>query len=301
MVDNLHSPTSSLHPAPFIVCDELVKVYTIGEIKTVALAGLDLEVQQGEVLAIVGPSGSGKSTLLNILGGLDQPTSGTVTVGEVDLLGLSPDGLMRYRRDVVGFVWQQNARNLLPYLTALQNVQLPMQLRGVGPRERHERACDLLEAVAVAERMDHRCGELSGGEQQRVAIAIALANGPGLLLADEPTGSVDSRTAGIIVDLFRSLAHRYGVTVVIVTHDTHISQHVDRTVAIYDGRTSFERVRRTAGDAVVGHDTYVIVDRSGRLQLPPELIERLGIAGRARVSIAEDHLEIWPESMNNEQ
>ena len=266
-----------------------------------ALAGLDLEVQQGEVLAIVGPSGSGKSTLLNILGGLDQPTSGTVTVGDVDLLGLSPDGLMRYRRDVVGFVWQQNARNLLPYLTALQNVQLPMQLRGVGPRERHERACDLLEAVAVSERMDHRCGELSGGEQQRVAIAIALANGPGLLLADEPTGSVDSRTAGVIVDLFRSLAHRYGVTVVIVTHDTHISQHVDRTVAIYDGRTSFERVRRTAGDVVVGHETYVIVDRSGRLQLPPELIERLGIAGRARVSIAEDHLEIWPESMNNEQ
>jgi len=299
MADNLQSPISNFKS--FIVCDELVKVYTIGEIETVALAGLDLEVQQGEVLAIVGPSGSGKSTLLNILGGLDQPTSGTVTVGDVDLLGLSPDGLMRYRRDVVGFVWQQNARNLLPYLTALQNVQLPMQLRGVGPRERHERACDLLEAVAVSERMDHRCGELSGGEQQRVAIAIALANGPGLLLADEPTGSVDSRTAGVIVDLFRSLAHRYGVTVVIVTHDTHISQHVDRTVAIYDGRTSFERVRRTAGDVVVGHETYVIVDRSGRLQLPPELIERLGIAGRARVSIAEDHLEIWPESMNNEQ
>ena len=299
MADNLQSPISNFKS--FIVCDELVKVYTIGEIETVALAGLDLEVQQGEVLAIVGPSGSGKSTLLNILGGLDQPTSGTVTVGDVDLQDLSPDGLMRYRRDVVGFVWQQNARNLLPYLTALQNVQLPMQLRGVGPRERHERACDLLEAVAVSERMGHRCGELSGGEQQRVAIAIALANDPGLLLADEPTGSVDSRTAGVIVDLFRSLAHRYGVTVVIVTHDTHISQHVDRTVAIYDGRTSFERVRRTAGDAVVGHDTYVIVDRSGRLQLPPELIERLGIAGRARVSIAEDHLEIWPESMNNEQ
>ena len=299
MADNLQSPISNFKS--FIVCDELVKVYTIGEIETVALAGLDLEVQQGEVLAIVGPSGSGKSTLLNILGGLDQPTSGTVTVGDVDLLDLSPDGLMRYRRDVVGFVWQQNARNLLPYLTALQNVQLPMQLRGVGPRERHERACDLLEAVAVSERMDHRCGELSGGEQQRVAIAIALANGPGLLLADEPTSSVDSRTAGIIVDLFRSLAHRYGVTVVIVTHDTHISQHVDRTVAIYDGRTSFERVRRTAGDVVVGHETYVIVDRSGRLQLPPELIERLGIAGRARVSIAEDHLEIWPETVNNEQ
>ena len=302
----LHPPSSILHPAssilppaPFIVCDDLVKVYKTGEIETVALAGLDLEVQQGEVLAIIGPSGSGKSTLLNILGGLDQPTAGQVTVGEVDLLGLTPDGLMRYRRDVVGFVWQQNARNLLPYLTAFQNVQLPMQLRGVGPRERAARAHDLLEAVGIADRLVHRPDELSGGEQQRVAIAIALANGPGLLLADEPTGSVDSQTAGTIVDLFRSLAHQYGVTVVIVTHDASIAQHVDRTVAIYDGRTSFERVRRTAGNVVVGHDEYVIVDKTGRLQLPPELVERVGITRRARVHVAEDHLEIWPEAMNN--
>jgi ABC-type lipoprotein export system ATPase subunit len=148
----------------------------------------------------------------------------------------------------------------------------------------------------MADRVEHRPQELSGGEQQRVAIAIALANGPGLLLADEPTGSVDSHTAGIIVDLFRGLARRYGVTVIVVTHDDSISQHVDRTVAIYDGRTSFERVRRTAGDLVVGHDEYVIVDQTGRMQLPPELVERVGIAGRARVHLAEDHLEIWPES-----
>ncbi len=280
---------------PFIICDELVKVYKTGEVETVALAGLDLEVQQGEVLAVVGPSGSGKTTLLNILGGLDRPTAGAVTVGGVDLLSLSPDGLFRYRRDVVGFVWQQNARNLLPYLTARQNVELPMELRGVGQRERQRRACDLLEAVGMAARLDHRPQELSSGEQQRVAIAIALANGPGLLLADEPTGSVDSQTAGIIVDLFRGLAHRYGVTVVIVTHDSTIAQHVDRSVAIYDGRTSFERVRRTAGDLVVGHEEYVMVDKTGRLQLPPELIERLGFAGRARVHLADDHLEIWPE------
>jgi ABC-type lipoprotein export system ATPase subunit len=283
-------------PAPFIVCDELVKVYKTGEIETVALAGLDLEVDQGEVLAIVGPSGSGKTTLLNVLGGLDRPTSGTVTVGGVDLLDLTPDGLTRYRRDVVGFVWQQNARNLLPYLTAVQNVQLPMQMRGVGPHERHAHACELLEAVGMADRLDHRPDALSGGEQQRVAIAIALANGPGLLLADEPTGSVDSQTAGAIVDLFRSLAHRYGVTLVIVTHDATIAKHVDRAVAIYDGRTSFERVRRTAGDLVVGHEEYVIVDKAGRLQLPPELFERLGITGRARVTLADDHLEIWPDS-----
>ena len=286
---------SEEHPAPFIVCDELSKTYKTGEIETVALSGLDLEVPQGEVLGIVGPSGSGKTTLLNVLGGLDRPTSGTVTVGSVDLLDLPRDSLMRYRRDVVGFVWQQNARNLLTYLPALRNVELPMQLRGVGRRECHERACDLLEAVGMADRMDHRSHELSGGEQQRVAVAIALANGPGLLLADEPTGSVDSQTAGVIVELFRSLARRYGVTVVIVTHDTSIAQHVDRTVAIYDGRTSFERVRRTAGDLVVGHEEYVIVDKTGLLQLPPELVERLDLAGRARVHLAEDHLEIWPE------
>ena len=290
-----HPASSVLHPESFIVCDDLTKVYTTGEIETVALSGLDLEVRQGEVLAIVGPSGSGKSTLLNILGGLDRPTSGGVTVGGVELLDLTPDGLMRYRRDVVGFVWQQNARNLLPYLTALHNVQLPLQLRGVEPRERHARACELLDAVGMADRVDHRSDALSGGEQQRVAVAIALANGPGLLLADEPTGSVDSQTAGVIVDLFRSLASRYGVTVAVVTHDTAIAQHVDRTVAIYDGRTSFERVRRTAGDLVVGHEEYVVVDGDGRLQLPPELVERLGLAGRARIHLADDHLEIWPE------
>jgi ABC-type lipoprotein export system ATPase subunit len=279
---------------PFIVCDELTKVYKTGEIETMALAGLDLEVLQGEVLAIVGPSGSGKTTLLNILGGLDRPTSGTALVGGVNLLELTPGGLMRYRRDVVGFVWQQNARNLLPHLTALQNVELPLQLRGADPHERRARARDLLETVGIGERMEHRLLELSGGEQQRVAIAIALANGPGLLLADEPTGSVDSQTAGVIVDLFRNLAHRYGVTVVIVTHDASIAQHVDRAITICDGRTSFERVRRKAGDLVVGHDEYVMVDKVGRMQLPPELLERLEIAGRARVHLAEDHLEIWP-------
>jgi ABC-type lipoprotein export system ATPase subunit len=282
--------------APFIVCDNLVKIYKTKDIETVALSGLDLEVQQGEVLAIVGPSGSGKSTLMNILGGLDRPTAGKVTVGGVDLLELTPDALVRYRRDVVGFVWQQTSRNLLPDLTAFQNVSLPMQFIGLGPGERKARATELLEVVGLAGRAHHRSQELSGGEQQRVAIAVALAAGPGLLLADEPTGSVDTQTAGVIIDLFRSLAQRYGVTVIVVSHDSAMAQHVDRAVAIYDGRTSFERVRRVADKVVIGHDEYVIVDRTGRMQLPPELIERLGISGRARVHLAEDHLEIWPAS-----
>ncbi len=273
----------------------MVKIYKSNEIETYALSGLDLEVNQGEVVAIVGPSGSGKSTLLNILGGLDRPTSGQVTVGGVDLLALPAEALTGYRREVVGFVWQQNARNMLPYMTAYQNVTLPLKLAGVGRKEYDTRTHELLAAVGMAERADHRSQELSGGEQQRVAIAVALANSPGLLLADEPTGSVDSQTAGIIVDLFRSLAHRFGVTVVIVSHDPSISQHVDRLVAIFDGRTSFERVRRRGADVEAGHEAYAIVDKSGRLQLPPEIIERLGVNGRVRLDLAEDHLKIWPE------
>ena len=279
----------------FIICDNLVKLYKADQIETFALAGLDLEVQQCEVLAIVGPSGSGKSTLLNILGGLDQPTSGMIQVGGVDLLNLTPDALSRYRRDVVGFVWQQTARNLLPYLTGFQNICMPMKLKGLPRKEVEERARDLIKAVNMEDCADHYTHQLSGGEQQRVAIAVALSNSPGLLLADEPTGSVDSLTAGAIIDLFRNLAHQFGVTVVIVSHDKSISQHVDRTITICDGRTSFERVRR--GDRVEGaaHDEFIIVDRTGRMLLPPHLIERFRLTGRVRLQEREDHIEIWPE------
>jgi ABC-type lipoprotein export system ATPase subunit len=275
---------------PFIVCEKLVKLYKIDKIETYALSELDLEVQQGEVLGIVGPSGSGKSTLLNILGGLDRPTTGDTRVGGVNLLTITPDALVRYRRDVVGFVWQQTARNLLPYLTAFQNVCMPMKMKGLPRRQLAYRARELLAVVGMETRLNHRTQQLSGGEQQRVAIAVALANSPGLLLADEPTGSVDTATAGVIIDLFRSLAHRYGVTVVIVTHDQGIAQHVDRTVAIYDGRTGFERIRR----AGASHEEFSFVDVSGRLQLPPDLVERAGIIGRVKVEVKDDHVEIWP-------
>jgi ABC-type lipoprotein export system ATPase subunit len=253
-----------------------------------------LVVEKSEVLAIVGPSGSGKSTLLNILGGLDRPTSGDAFVGGVDLLSLTPDSLVRYRRDVVGFVWQQNARNLLPYMSALENVCLPMKVAGFDRTIQKKRAYELLGAVGIVERVDHRTQELSGGEQQRVAIAIALANNPGLLLADEPTGSVDSQTANQIIELFKGLAKNFGVTIVIVSHDPSISQFVDRTVAIYDGRTSFERVRRNGIGPSQGHDEYVIVDKAGRFLIPPEVIEQLGIEGRVKLHLFNDHIEIWP-------
>jgi ABC-type lipoprotein export system ATPase subunit len=287
--------------SPIIVCDNLVKLYKTNKIETVALSGLDLEVKRGEVLAVVGPSGSGKSTLLNVLGGLDKPTSGVATVGGVDLLSLTPDSLIRYRRDVVGFVWQQNARNLLPYLSAHQNVCLPMKMVGINRIDRNQRATDLLEGVGMLERAHHRSSELSGGEQQRVAIAVALANNPGLLLADEPTGSVDYQNANKIINLFREIAERYGVTIVIVSHDSNISEYVDRTVAIYDGRTSFERVRRVSEDLLVGHDEYVMVEKTGRFQIPPELVENLGILGRVRIHLAEDHLEIWPTEETSDE
>jgi ABC-type lipoprotein export system ATPase subunit len=285
-----------------VQCKNLVKIYQTNNIKTFGLSGLDLNIESGEVVAIVGPSGSGKSTLLNILGGLDKPTSGEAMVGGVDLLSLTPDSLVRYRRDVVGFVWQQNARNLLPHMSALQNVCLPMKVAGFPRKRQIHLALGLLEAVGIAERVHHRTSELSGGEQQRVAIAIALANSPGLLLADEPTGSVDTQTAKQIIELFKDLSEDFGVTVVIVSHDPKISQFVDRTIAIYDGRTSFERIHQSGLDLIEGGDEYVIVDQAGRFQIPPELIERLGIKERARLHLADDHIEIWPSipKKNNE-
>lgn len=284
----------------FIHCRDLVKIYQTLDVETFALSGLDLTVEKGEVLAIVGPSGSGKSTLLNILGGLDRPTSGEAIVGGIDLLSLTPESLVRYRREVVGFVWQQNARNLLPYISAFQNVCLPMKVAGLERRIQDKRACELLEAVGVTERMHHRSVELSGGEQQRVAIAIALANSPGLLLADEPTGSVDSQTAHTIIELFKDLAKNYGVTIIIVTHDPDISRFVDRTIAIFDGRTSFERVRRNGFEKSMEHDEYIIVDKAGRMQIPPDVIEHMGIGGRVRLHRTDDHIEIWPTERNKD-
>ncbi|MEM7035101.1 MAG: ABC transporter ATP-binding protein [Chloroflexota bacterium] len=220
----------------FISATNLTKFYQEGEIKTTALAGLNLQIEQGEIVAIIGPSGSGKSTFLNILGGLDRPTSGSLTVGQVDITTLDDETLSRYRRDAVGFVWQQTSRNLLPYLTVRQNLLLPMKLRGIPRKKREAQATSLLEAVEIDHRLHYRAKILSGGEQQRAAIAIALAHKPGILLADEPTGSVDSETTATIVRLFRKLAHQFGVTVIIVSHDTDLVAQVDRVLAIEAGR-----------------------------------------------------------------
>ena len=280
-------------------CENLMRIFKTDEVEVVALQGLDLEIEAGEVMAIIGSSGSGKSTLLNILGGLDRPSAGTVEVGGADLLKLSPQDLVRYRRETVGFVWQNSARNLVPYLTATENVEVPMLLAR-RRRGRRQRALELLRQVGVDHRAGNRLTELSGGEQQRVAIAVALANEPPLLLADEPTGNVDSQTARHLLATFREVNRELGVTVVIVTHDRAVAQSVGRVVAIRDGRTSSEFIRQpdAAGGAdpdVVrpalhmeeadSHREYVVVDRVGRLQIPRDHLQALSISGRDRVRV----------------
>ena len=282
---------------PYIRSEDLFKIYKTDELEVVALRGLDLKVERGEMMAIVGASGSGKSTMLNILAGLDQPSAGRVSVGNRDLLTTTEKDLVDYRRAEVGFVWQQTGRNLIPYLSAQQNVEVPMMLAGATRRQARRRAEYLLEQVGLLQQRRQRPDQLSGGEQQRVAIAVALANDPPLLLADEPTGELDTATAGEVFRVFRERNESTGVTVVIVTHDAAIANRVDRVVAMRDGRTSSEIVRRMAFSRGAGEvvEEFAVVDRSGRLQIPREYVDQLGIVERARVDIAGDHVEVRPE------
>jgi len=282
----------------YIECEDLFKIYKAGNLEVVALRGLDLKVRRGEFMAIVGASGSGKSTLLNILAGLDQPSAGRAFVGGKDLLTMPAGEMVEYRRKQVGFVWQQTGRNLLPYLTAVQNVEIPLVLAGVDAGTARRRALELLEEVKLENRADHRPQQLSGGEQQRVSIAIALANDPPLLLADEPTGELDAVAADVVFEVFRDLNQRHGVTIVVVTHDPDIAARVDRVVAVRDGRTSTEIFRRVQHDGnVTGvvHDEYVLVDGAGRLQIPREFLDALSIRERAKVLLGEGRVEVIPE------
>jgi ABC-type lipoprotein export system ATPase subunit len=294
-----HGFATGHRDGPLIVCDNLVRIYKVADLEVVALQGLDLLVEPGEFIALVGASGSGKSTLMNILGGLDIPSAGRAVVAGHDLGDMGRRERTAYRRRVIGFVWQQTARNLLPYLTARQNVELPMLLNGTGRREREERAADLLARVGLVDRGDHRPDRLSGGEQQRVAIAVALANQPSVLFADEPTGELDTVTAHEIFDLLRAVNRELGVTIVVVTHDPLVSEQVSRTIAIRDGRTSTETLRRRAiteqGDHHVIAEEYAVLDRVGRLQLPRAHVEALGLERRVRVSLEPDHISVWPE------
>ncbi len=283
-------------------CEGLVKIYKVADLEQVALQGLDLEVREGEMIGIVGPSGSGKSTLLNILGGLDTPSAGKVVVGGRDLLKLSASALDTYRRHEVGFLWQQPSRNLIPYLSLLDNVRLPMMMTGVGARLRDRRARELLERMGLWGHRERRPAALSGGQQQRAALAVALANGPRLLLADEPTGELDSATAEEIYDLLHRLNEETHLTVLIVTHDPDIAGHVSRVVAIRDGKISSEVVTadRSGSSPARGSDAsrrsaeYVVLDGAGRLQIPAHYLKRFRIGRRAVLEPREDGILVRP-------
>ena len=288
---------------PMIECDNLVKIYKTEDIEVMALQGLDARVERGELVAIIGNSGSGKSTFLNMIGGLDRPSAGRLFVDGKDLFKLTEPELVEYKRTTVGFVWQNNARNLIPYLPAWQNVQMPMLFEGKDSgRDKRERAYSLLELVGMGHRADRRLRELSGGEQQRVAIAIALANSPKVLLADEPTGSVDPETAQYIFEAFRRLNREMGQTIVIVTHDMSVASQVSRVMTIRDGKISAEHVLRddyrerlmeASLSHHLSHDEFAVLDRSGRVQLPPELLSSAGITGkRVKMTVQEGQIVI---------
>ncbi|MFC4808589.1 ATP-binding cassette domain-containing protein [Paenibacillus sp. GCM10023250] len=287
-----------------ITCENLVKIYKTAEVEVVALQGLNLQVNQGEMIAVIGNSGSGKSTLLNMLGGLDRPSAGRLTIAGKDMLKLTDPELNVYKRETVGFIWQNKARNLVPYLTARENVEIPMLLH--DRKQRRLRAAELLEAVGLGSRTGHKLRQLSGGEQQRVAIAIALANRPKLLLADEPTGALDTRTSDQIMALLRRLNAELGLTIVIVTHDLELAKQVQRVVLIRDGRTSSEMIRRTEEREPEGapgeeteldtHIEYAVMDRSGRIQVPERYLEAVGAkdADKVLLRLEADHIVLRP-------
>jgi ABC-type lipoprotein export system ATPase subunit len=282
-----------------ILCDNVVKIYKVADLEVVALQGLDLLVEPGELIAIVGASGSGKSTLQNILGGVDVPTAGHIEVAGRSLTTLSERERTHYRRRVVGFVWQQTPRNLLPYLTAAENIELPMTLEGVPGAKRRERVRTLLELVGLTRRAGHRPDALSGGEQQRVAVAIALANEPTVLLADEPTGELDTDNAHELFETLRNVNRELGTTAVVFTHDPLVSEQVQRTIGIRDGRTATETLRRRALDASgqeeLVADELAVLDRNGRLQLPREYVSALALDRRVRLVLERDHIAVLPD------
>ena len=281
-----------------IECHELVRIFSSTGVEVQALQGLDLTVESGELTAVIGASGSGKSTLLTILSGLDIPTAGRARVAGHDLLAMGRRERLEYRRRTVGFIWQQTVRNLLPYLTAAENISMALVVAGSPRGMRGGRITELLELLRIGELRDRLPAELSGGQQQRVAVAVALANSPDVLLADEPTGELDDANSAMVLDAFRAINEELGTTVLIVTHDAGVSDHVRRTVQIRDGRTSTEVLRRTHTD-VSGREhevaeEFAVLDRVGRLQLPQDYITQLAMRDRVRLGLEADHVTVSP-------
>ncbi len=298
---------------PMVLAENLVKIYKTSDLEVLALQGLDLKVERGELTAIIGNSGSGKSTFLNMLGCLDEPSAGKLYVDGRNLFKLNQKEKDLYKRSTVGFVWQNNGRNLLPYMTAFENIVTPMLLTDVSEKERVQTADELLDLVGMSHRRNSRLSQLSGGEQQRIAIAIALANRPKLLLADEPTGSVDRKTADYIFDVFRHLNSDYGQTIIIVTHDVELSKKVNRVVAIRDGKISSERILKEKYTNAFGtgkvnwmeedtQEEYSIIDRAGRLQIPRHMLDELALKdNKILVSMENDKIMLSaPETKKEE-
>jgi len=309
----MSAPQRSSSSDVAIWCESVVRIHRHGQLEVQALQGLDLAVDAGEMIAVVGPSGAGKSTLLAILAGSDQPSAGQVRVAGRDVTALTRSERVAYRREVVGAIFQQTARNVVPYLSAVQNVTMPMSCAGVRGKRAHTAAMDLLERVGVADLAQRLPGQMSGGQQQRVAIATAMANGPRVLLADEPTGELDTATSDEIFAVLRDLSTADGVTVVVVTHDPAVSERVTRTVAIRDGRTSSEMVRGPAGstgrhpDGHLGRtgdihahsvvQEFAVMDKAGRIQVPREYREALGLTRRVRLTLEHNRVELWPDAL----
>ncbi|UJP10864.1 ABC transporter ATP-binding protein [Microbacterium sp. KUDC0406] len=282
-----------------IVCEGLVRIFTAQGVEVQALQGLELRMSAGEMVALVGASGSGKSTLLGILAGLDRPTAGAARVAGHDLVTMRGAERLEYRRRSVGFVWQQSARNLLPYLSARENIAMVHEVAGVVPRaERAGTGDELLEQLGAAEVADKRPADMSGGQRQRVAIAVALANRPRVLLADEPTGELDEVTSAEVLGAMEAVNRERGVTTLIVTHDVAVTEHVERTVRIRDGRTSTETLRRSgtdeAGRSVRTAQEYAVLDRAGRMQLPVDFVAALDLRERVKLTLEPDHVRVAP-------
>lgn len=269
----------------YIECDGLVKIYKTEELEVMALQGLDFEIEKGEIMAVIGKSGSGKSTLMNIIGGLERPTAGKIIVDGVNLADMTEREMNEYRKTKVGFVWQKSSRNMLGYLSAQDNIINAMSFSGKSMREKKKKAKRLLEMVGLPNKSGSYPNQMSGGEQQRVAIAIALANDPEILLADEPTGAVDTKTSDHIQELFKHLNKTLGITIIIVTHDYRLAERVDRAVMISDGKISSEKRGREA--------EYTVLDKARRLQLRSDMLEDAGIdSNRVKVTVKEGQIII---------
>lgn len=292
-----------------ITCDSLVKIFKTEEIEVMALQGLDMVIKRGEFLSVIGKSGSGKSTLMNIIGGLEKPSAGRIVVDGKSLSEFSEKEMIRYRKETVGFVWQKSSRNLFGYLTAVENIEAAMNFTKRSQKERRAKALELLEMVGMSHKAKSYPSQMSGGEQQRIGIAVALANDPKILLADEPTGAVDSKTSAYIQDLFRKLNRELGVTVIIVTHDMKLADKTDRVVMISDGKIGTEKIIKDQykkkldamedEDDTDAHEVYSIMDKAHRVQLSNEMLKAAGIdSNKLKITMEDGKLIIVGENSN---